>query len=358
MLKPVSNQLLAVSMAYLFDVKRLKVVSSLAFLLFYQFAIAQPDTAALSKFLERNKKEFGGDVAVLVYYNNAPYYKKEIGELKTNTQVPMYAASQWLTAAAVLSLVEEGKLDLDDKVVRFLPLLTKYSKSYITLRHCLNHQTGLAAPKNTSWITQKRRYENLAEEVNTFITKSEIETNPGEAFAYSGVGFNLAGHIIELVLKKPFDRIMQERITRAIGMKNTSFANENGAPNPSIGAISTADDYIKFMAMLQNKGQANNKQILPTSSVELLLKPQVEAANLKQVPPAVKGYHYAFGNWISTDSDSGEGSSHISPGMVGVWPFMNVNKKYVAILVTKTTNNENKQALYQSFMQQVEAALP
>ncbi|TAE15716.1 MAG: class A beta-lactamase-related serine hydrolase [Bacteroidetes bacterium] len=354
MLKPVSNQFFAVSMAYLCKPIRLKVASTLAFLLFYQLLIAQADTAALSKFLDRNKKEFGGDVAVVVYYNNAPFYKKEIGELKTNTQVPIYAASQWLTAAAVLSVVSEGKLELDEKIVRFLPLLTKYSKIYITLRHCLNHQTGLEAPKNSNWVTQKRRYENLAEEVNTFITKLQIETNPGEAFAYSGVGFNLAGHLMELALKKPFDRIMQERITRAIGMKNTSFSNENGAPNPSVGAISTADDYIKFLLMLQNKGQANNKQILPADAVELLLKTQLEASTLSQAPNTVKGYDYAFGNWVSHN----EGVTHISPGMVGVWPFMNANKKYVAILVTKTTSNDNKQGLYQSFMQQVEAALP
>ena len=71
-------------------------------------------------------------------------YKKEMGDFNAKTQAPIASCSKWLTAALVMQFVDEGKLSLDDKVVKYIPEFEKYCKSYITIRQCLSHMTGIA----------------------------------------------------------------------------------------------------------------------------------------------------------------------------------------------------------------------
>jgi CubicO group peptidase (beta-lactamase class C family) len=107
------------------------------------FVLAQVDTAAISDKLNRSSKQIGRDVVCLISKDGKVIYKKESPEFGVKTQQRIGATSQWLTAALVLTYVQEGKISLDDKVSDYIPYYTKYSKSYITIRHCLTHQTGV-----------------------------------------------------------------------------------------------------------------------------------------------------------------------------------------------------------------------
>ena len=71
-------------------------------------------------------------------------YKKELGEFNIKTQAPIASSSKWLTAALVMIFVDEGKISLDDHVVKYIPEFGKYFKNYITIRQCLCHMTGIA----------------------------------------------------------------------------------------------------------------------------------------------------------------------------------------------------------------------
>ena len=75
--------------------------------------------------------------------------------------------------------------------------------------------------------------------------------------------------------------------------------NLGGGPvNPSGGAKSTADDYMKFLVMLMNKGKYNGEQILSENSVNEMMKVQNKLEQIKYAPKSAEGYKYASGSWV------------------------------------------------------------
>jgi CubicO group peptidase (beta-lactamase class C family) len=178
---------------------------------------AQVDTASISAKI-REQKELSKNVVCLISKNGKLLYKRESEDLTMKTQKQVGAFSQWLTAALVMTFVQEGKLSLDAKVSDFIPLFKKYSKSYITIRNCLTHNTGIESDFNMNNLFQKTKFKTLEEEAIAFGSKREIKTNPGTEFYYSNVGYDLVGRILEIITKKGFDRIAQDRILRPAGL--------------------------------------------------------------------------------------------------------------------------------------------
>jgi CubicO group peptidase (beta-lactamase class C family) len=99
------------------------------------------------------------------------------------------------------------------------------------------------------------------------VSKKDIESNPGLEFRYSNTGFTIAARVLEIISKRSFDQLMQTRITRPLMMRNTTFSSTLDAPDPTSGALSTANDYINFLSMLLNKGMFNGKRILSEKAV-------------------------------------------------------------------------------------------
>jgi CubicO group peptidase (beta-lactamase class C family) len=261
-----------------------KVSLIAVFLLLLQTIQAQYNFTELDQKLVTLKKELGSNFSLLVYRDGKIIYDKSIGEFTPKTQVPIASSSKWLTAALVMVLVDEGKLSLDDKVSKFLPIFNKYSKGYITIRQCLSHLTGIESePIKLSNLIKRNKYNSLEEEVEEFATKKEIIANPGLEFRYSNIGLNIAGRIIEIVSRRGFEQVMQEKILRPLQMRNTSFSSFN-AVNPSGGAVSTANDYMNFLVMILNKGMYNGKRILSEASIELMQTAQTTSPMIKYTP--------------------------------------------------------------------------
>lgn len=117
-------------------------------------------------FLVTNQKLFGNDVIAMAYKDGKLVYKKElekeIGDFNGKIQVPAGVASQWLVAAAVMAYVDDGKISLDDKVSKYIPIFAKYMKTYITIRNCLSFTTGIRAdPPGPLKLLQKSKYPDL-----------------------------------------------------------------------------------------------------------------------------------------------------------------------------------------------------
>ena len=199
----------------------------------------------------------------MIWKGDSLVYKKEMGGFNSKTQAPIASCSKWLTAALVMQFVDEGKLSLDDKVVKYIPEFEKYFKNYITIRQCLSHMTGITDDdKFLKRLLERRKFASLEEEVNAFAAR-DIRANAGTDFWYGNVGLNIAGRVLEVISKKKFDVLIKTKLFNPLGMTKTTFADINGGPvNPSGGAKSTADDYMKFLVMLLNKGKYNGVQIL------------------------------------------------------------------------------------------------
>ena len=323
-----------------------KVSLIAVFLLLLQTIQAQYNFTELDQKLVTLKKELGSNFSLLVYRDGKIIYDKSIGEFTPKTQVPIASSSKWLTAALVMVLVDEGKLSLDDKVSKFLPIFNKYSRGYITIRQCLSHLTGIESePIKLSNLIKRNKYNSLEEEVEEFATKKEIIANPGLEFRYSNIGLNIAGRIIEIVSRRGFEQVMQEKILRPLQMRNTSFSSFN-AVNPSGGAVSTANDYMNFLVMILNKGMYNGKRILSEASIEMMQTAQTTSPMIKYTPNVALGYNYGFGEWIQETDENGQSTIVSSPGLFGTWPLIDKCRNYASIIVTKELLNEEKREAF------------
>jgi CubicO group peptidase (beta-lactamase class C family) len=309
---------------------------------------------AVDAFLVANQKAFGNDVIAMAFKGDKLVYKKEIekeiGDFNARVQVPAGVASQWLVAAAVMAYVDEGKISLDDKVSKYIPIFAKYMKSYITIRNCLSFTTGIRAdPPGPLKLLQKSNYPDLETEVDAFASKREIETNPGTEIYFSQIGPDIAARVLEVISKKTFDRVVQDKILRPCKMRATSFTNESGVTsNAADGAITTAADYINFLAMLLNKGAFNGKQVLSEKSVTEMETLQFPKLPVKYMPKEAAGLKAALGCWV--DNRGMVSSIYMS----GFWPYVDRNLNYAALLIPKKTDDPKKE-LYIQFKEKMDA---
>lgn len=314
-------------------------------LLNFHAVFGQNNFAELDKVLQEKQSLLGKDFVVMVWKKNDSFlYKKEFGEYKIKTVAPIASCSKWLTAAVVMTYVDEGKISLDDPVVKYLPVFEKYFKNYITIRHCLSHMTGIQSePIRILKLLERKRFNSLEEEVNAFAAK-EITTNPGTELRYSNIGLNIAARILEVITKKKFEYLALQRLFRPLGMSKTTFANLDGTPpNPSGGARSTAEDYMKFLQMLLNKGMYQGKKILSEDAVNQLMQIQTNASQIKYAPKAAEGFNYALGSWvIESAANEKKATALASPGLFGTWPMVDFSRGYTYILFVKNLLGEER----------------
>jgi CubicO group peptidase (beta-lactamase class C family) len=328
------------------------------FLLFFQLSFSQSDFTQADALLQKNQKLLGNGVVALIYKDGKIIHSKELGEFNAKTQAPIASCSKWLTAALVMIFVDEGKLDLDAPVSKYLPIFDKYMKSYVTIRQCLTHTTGIENEKGSLLkMTQRSKYASLEEEVNAFAAK-EISNNAGTEFHYGTIGLNIAGRVIEVITKKTFDRVIQEKLLRPLKMRATTFVNEDGyAPNPSGGARSTANDYMNFLSMILSKGMFEGKRILSEKAIEEMQKPQFTNLPVKFTPKVAEGLHYGLGEWIQEEDAQGNSTVVSSPGLFGTWPYVDKCRNYAAIVFVKALLGEQKKDIMMQFKGAVDDAV-
>src|SRR5580765_5852695 len=239
-----------VTMTYKNSFTCFKGISLFAILLILQSELqavfAQQKFPDLDDILTQKQKLLGKDFVVMIWKkDDTLVFKKEFGDFDSKTQAPIASCSKWLTAALVMMFVDEGKLSLDDKITKWLPIYEKYGKGYITIRHCLSHMTGIESePITILKLLQRRKFNSLEEEVNSFCEK-EIQANPGQEFRYSNIGLNIAGRVLEIISKKKFDMLVRQKLFLPLEMKKSTFSTmDGGAVNPSGGAKSSPEEYM------------------------------------------------------------------------------------------------------------------
>jgi CubicO group peptidase (beta-lactamase class C family) len=358
-------------MSYKLYINCLKFSLLASFMLFLQPAFAQKNKKndkewgidkyeQLNTLLVQNQKALGNDVVTLAWTDTI-VFKKEMGELTAKSELPMAEASQWLTAALILKLVDEGRLSLDDKISTYLPIFEKYGKNYITLRHCLSHFTGIQAEPGVIGFFQKKKFASLQEEVESF-AKKEIQTNPGTEFRYNNMGPEIAGRVAEVVMKKNFDQLIKQKLLNPLGMSKTTFSTLDGsAVDPATGARSIPNDYIKFLAMLLHNGRFNGKEILTEGAVKELRTIQTSPQVIKLTPKAGNGLNYALGSWV-LESENKEGSNLASalacPGIIANWPVVDWCRGYAFMVFTKPGRDEQKPEMYQQMKTAIDETKP
>lgn len=318
-----------------------------------------PRFAPVDQLFKQNQKLLGNDYVALVWKDGKVIYQKQGSEdFTAKMQAPIAGAADWMTAALVMTFVDEGKISLEDKVTKYIPLFGKYMKGYITIRNCLTNTDGIKVDEGVKKALEKVKYQTLEDEVNSYASKRDIGTNPGSQFFYSNLGPNIAARVLEIVAKKPFERLMVDRIIRPLKMRGTNFANQDGgATNPSGGAESSANDFISFMAMLMNKGLTpDGKRILSEKAVQELETAQFTSLPVKYMPKEFQGDQFGLGCFIMGSSASGAPSVLTCPNGMGTTPFIDKCRNYAAVLIVAKPEEEKK-AVWLSMMNLINEAL-
>lgn len=270
--------------------------------------------------MQRRARGHGGG-ATVVTHDQTVLFRRGYGGVRTRTVLPIASASKWLTSATLMTLVDEGRLTLDDPVSRFLPTFTG-EKGAVTIRSLLSHTSGLADSVCVGDETTTLR---------ACVDETAASPEPLSAtrsFHYSAVGYAVAGRIIEVVTGESFERAFEDRIAKPVGMSVTRFdragraTNQN--PDPSASAVSSVDDYARFLDMVLHLGTAGTRRVLTPGSVSEIERDQVRGFDTSQdAAVAITRIHtYGLGVWRDV-ADPSDGTLVASGnGGLGFYPWI------------------------------------
>lgn len=264
------------------------------------------------------------DTGLLVADSEKTLFKEYRGAYKDDKAIAIASASKWLSAAVIMSLVDDDLIDLSAPAHTYFPDLNKGSKAKITTSQLFSHTSGMRGT-HPCILTDAYTLESCAKAIAIDALASE----PGTTFSYGGNSMQVAGYIAERVTGKTWAELFKERIAGPLGMNNTVFGTLNldksvttTSKNPRIagGAKSTLNDYAKFMQMIMNCGTYNGEEILSCDSIKAMEK--ILNAGMKVgTNPAPEALGYGIGIWIDAMSGS-EVKQVSSPGAFGFTPWV------------------------------------
>jgi CubicO group peptidase (beta-lactamase class C family) len=137
-----------------------------------------------------------------------------------NTVYQLASVTKQFTATAIMMLVEEGKIFLDDKITKHLDGLP-IAWGSVTVRHLLNHTSGIKSYTSAPNFSKTARQDYTREEIIKLIAEAPMDFAPGDRWAYNNTGYFLLGMIIEKVSGKEYGAFLNERIFQRLGMTST-----------------------------------------------------------------------------------------------------------------------------------------
>ena len=307
---------------------------------------------ALTRQIE--ERSFPGAVALVARKGRIAYFET-VGQLSPKTSAPMtkdaifrlYSMTKPFTSAALMQLVEEGRIRLTDPVGVYLPQLAKLqvaapstdpsgkitytlvaTERPVTLYDLMRHTSGIvyAGFTRTEYIKDLYTKGNVgwdgvtpAEQLDA-LAKVPLARQPGTMWEY-GLSTDVAGRVIESITGAPLSRVLNERIFRPLRMTDTSFvvpadkiarlaqplATDRATGKPitlhdvtvppkndagGAGAAGTTMDYARFLQMLTNGGQLDGQRILARTTVRHMTSDHL--GDIKPATPQL-GPGYGFG---------------------------------------------------------------
>ena len=300
-----------------------------------------------------------GDVAGVVSVVTDPDYAMQIDcvgwadikrriPMRPDTMFAMFSSSKSVCGTAVMILVADGKIALDDPVAKYIPEFADIKveekgpdgkprlvppKRQVTIRDVMSHVSG------SRYCPPIVRRDFPLIECARRMARTPLRHQPGETFSYNNAGIDTGGAVVEVVSRMPYEKFCEQRIFRPLGMKDTTFnpnpdqiarlarcyngdgkplvdqatvpppppdgkkppkeryADQNELPAgfrihpaPSAGLYSTPLDFARYSQMLAHHGEWKGVRILP----ERLFN---EVYVVKQTADSIES-PYTIGNWI------------------------------------------------------------
>lgn len=223
----------------------------------------------------------------------------------TNTISQIGSISKVFTTTLVMTLVDEGKLDLDEPVITYVPDLRlgdQHARAALTLRHLLSHSGGFEGDRFLDYGRGDDAYERSMVEMDTL----QQWFQPGELFSYCNVGFYLVPLIIQRVTGEVPEDLMRKRIFEPLGMETVTFYAEDAITRdhavghklgdrlngPSVARpfiiggrhvnlcgniMATPSELLKFAQLHIGGGEFEGTRIISAESAELMQTPRIDA---------------------------------------------------------------------------------
>jgi N-acyl-D-amino-acid deacylase len=182
----------------------------------------------------------GGQLAIvkdgqLIYSRGFGWADRDAKEpVQPDSLFRIASVSKPITAVAILKLVEQGKLKLDDKVLDHLEYEPHFEEGgtlderwkQVTIQHCLSHSGGWDRDKSYDPMFQSLRMAKsmkidlpiLPEHVIRYQLGQPLDFDPGERYAYSNFGYCLLGRVIEKITGQPYEKYVQDEILKPLGI--------------------------------------------------------------------------------------------------------------------------------------------
>ncbi|MFT3791391.1 MAG: serine hydrolase domain-containing protein [Rudaea sp.] len=305
----------------------------------------------------------------------------------------IYSMSKTVTTVAVLMLLEEGRIGLDDPIAGYLPAFAdvrvfaggtadvprlRAPARAITIHDLLTHTagfaTGAAGDEGRAALVERADLHAAAslDEYVARLARVPLAHDPGTRFGYDGMSIEPLARLVEVVGGQPFDRFVEARILAPLGMRDTGFSvprekrarlvelvtsdadgrlvaadmrgvREPGAmlnayPSGAGGLYSTASDYARFARMLLDGGTVNGVTLLGRKTVETMLRNHLANA-LLPAPGLHEGEGFGLGGSVVLDatrrgrlaSDGAFGWS----GAASTYYLIDPRERLVAILLAQ-----------------------
>jgi methyl acetate hydrolase len=311
-------------------------------------SLAQQAAADLSIFLKgvTDRGDVPG-VVVAVVGKDGVLYHEAFGKSRTLSSTPMAkdtifnmaSMTKPITSVAIMMLVDEGKLKLDDDVAKYLPKYknplvistfnesaatyeTRPARRPITIRHLLTHTSGLGYAVGSAMLTK------IVAKTQKTELDLPLQFDPGDSWAY-GPSTRVLGDVVEALSGQKLDAFLESRILGPLGMRDTSYLvpatkygrvvaiNTRGTdgklveqPVPATlpatiqgdaGLYGTAGDYGMFLRMLLNRGTLSGKRILSEQSVKTMLEPNSGSVVVKEQQSVNQALSRNFPSGAGTD---------------------------------------------------------
>lgn len=381
--------------------------------------LARPEDAGFSsERLSRITQFFQGEVdrgaipgaVLLVSRNGKLVYRQAIGyqdrenkvSMKADTVFRIFSMTKPIATVAVMMLAEEGKIDVMAPVAQYLPefkdvkvgvekldsatgkptLALENPVRPMTVQDLLRHTSGLVyGPFGNTLVHQAYNQANLFDpgqtlaEFVTKLSKLPLAHQPGSTWEY-GMSIDVLGRIVEVVSGMPFDRFVEERITRPLRMPDTAFylnpAQMPRTAEPQVypatgkrppygevadltrekvkwfsgggGLVSTVSDYAHFCQMLVNGGELDGVRLLSPKTLAVMTSDQVppDAARIGMLaatqdlsPIPELGQSFGLGFAVRTapghTAVSGSVGDYFWAGALGTYFWVDPQEKLFAI---------------------------
>jgi len=338
-----------------------------------------------------------GAVALVARHGRVAWFEA-FGRLRPDADAPMtrdaifrvYSMTKPIVSLAVLMLMEEGRLMLDDPLERHLPGFAALKVGRedpaapggmrleplprpVTIQDLLRHTSGLTyeflgegpvhlAYQQARLGDPRRTNAGLCELLATL----PLLNAPGERWGY-GRSTDVLGRVVEIVAGVPLGEFLRERILGPLGMVDTGFHAEpdrhhriaepfpvdpdtgesvrllDARRRPALemgggGLVSTAADYLRFLQMLLDGGRAGDRRFVSRKTVELMTADHLGpiAADSPLLPP---GYGFGLGFAVRTQPGvaftPGSVGQYYWSGIAGTTFWVDPRERMIAILLTQ-----------------------